>query len=42
MSAGFRISAALGGTVAILALSYGLALLGEPSSVWLWQMAGAL
>lgn len=42
MSAGFRTAVLLGAFVSLFAFSYGLAKLGEPQSVWLWQLARAL
>lgn len=42
MSAGFRTAVLLGAFVFSVAFSYGMAKLGEPQSVWLWQLAGAL
>ncbi|WP_280940528.1 hypothetical protein [Aurantimonas sp. 22II-16-19i] len=42
MSACFRLMAVFGALLTAAALTYGLAALGEPSSVWLWQLAGAL
>ena len=38
MTGAFRWIIAALGTVVLLAFSYGLALLGEPSSAWLWGL----
>lgn len=32
----------MAGIPIILAASYGLALLGEPQSVWLWRLVGVI